>query len=97
MRCVAKGLGRGAEGAKETAPHSLTIAKSRLASNFLDWQPALLEHVEAAFDSRISTRDHALVTCRGAQQAVPEDNRRNGPDIRCGWACVDIGWDDGWH
>ena len=44
MRCVAKGLGRGTEGTKETAPHSLAIAESRLASNFLDWQPALLEH-----------------------------------------------------
>jgi hypothetical protein len=36
MRCVAKGLGRGIEGTKETAPHSLTIAEARLASNFLD-------------------------------------------------------------
>ena len=45
MRCVAKRLGRGTEGAKETASHSLAIAESRLASNFLDWQPALFEHV----------------------------------------------------
>jgi hypothetical protein len=44
MSCVAKGLGRGIEGTKETAPHSLTITESRLASNFLDWQTALLEH-----------------------------------------------------
>src|SRR5258708_26504812 len=43
IRCVAKGLGRGTEGTKKTAPHSLTIAESRLASNFLDWQPALPE------------------------------------------------------
>jgi hypothetical protein len=34
-------LGRGTEGAQETAPHSLTIAESRLARNFLDGQPTI--------------------------------------------------------
>jgi len=32
------------ESTKETAPHSLSIAESRLAGNFLDWQPTLLQH-----------------------------------------------------
>src|SRR5258708_38467033 len=53
MRCVAQGLGRGIEGTKETAPHSLTIAESRLASNFLDWQPALLEHEPGGLDAQV--------------------------------------------
>jgi hypothetical protein len=50
---VAKGLGRGPEGAKKTAPHSLTIAKSRLASNFLDWQPPLLEHEPGGLEAQV--------------------------------------------
>src|SRR5882762_1438500 len=53
MRCVAQGLGRGTEGTKETAPHSLTIAESRLASNFLDWQPGLLEHEPGGLDAQV--------------------------------------------
>src|SRR5260221_13494453 len=53
MCCVAKGLGRSTEGTKETAPHSLAIAESRLASNFLDWQPALLEHERLLGDRRV--------------------------------------------
>ena len=53
MRRVAKGLGRGPEGTKETAPHSLTIAESRLASNFLDWQPALLEHEPGGLEAQV--------------------------------------------
>ena len=53
MRCVAKGLGRGTEGTKETAPHSLTITESRLASNFLDWQPALLEHEPGRLEAQV--------------------------------------------
>jgi hypothetical protein len=53
MRCVAKGLGRGTEGAKETAPHSFTIAESRLASNFLDWQSALLEHEPGRLEPQV--------------------------------------------
>ena len=53
MRCVAKGLGRGTEGAKETAPHSFTIAESRFASNFLDWQPALLEHEPGGLEAQV--------------------------------------------
>ena len=48
---VAKGLGRGPEGTKETASHSLTVAKSRLASNFLDWQPPLLKHEPGGFEA----------------------------------------------
>src|SRR5260370_39873465 len=54
MRRVAKGLGRGTEGTKETAPHSLAISESRLASDFLDWQPALLDHQPAASRRRLS-------------------------------------------
>src|ERR1700745_3633053 len=53
VRRVAKGLGRGTEGSKETAPHSLTIAESGLASNFLDRQPALLEHKPGGFDAQV--------------------------------------------
>src|SRR5467141_3527536 len=53
MRCVAKGLGRGTEGTKETAPHSLTIAESRLAGNFLDWQRALLEHEPGGLEAQV--------------------------------------------
>jgi hypothetical protein len=53
MRCVAKDLGRGTEGTKETAPHSLAIAESRLASNFLDWQPALLEHEPGRLEAQV--------------------------------------------
>src|SRR5258707_2280515 len=53
MRCVAKGLGRSTEGTKETAPHSLTIAVSRLASNFLDWQSALLEHEPGGLEAQV--------------------------------------------
>jgi hypothetical protein len=50
---VAKGLGCGPEGTKETAPHSLTIAKSRLASNFLDWQPPLLKHEPGGLEAQV--------------------------------------------
>src|SRR5260370_3735852 len=53
MRCVAKDLGRGTEGTKETAPHSLAISESRLASDFLDWQPALLEHEPGRLEAQV--------------------------------------------
>src|ERR1700704_2077104 len=53
VRGVAKGLGRGPEGTKKTPPHSLAIAESRLASNFLDWQPALLEHEPGGLDAQV--------------------------------------------
>src|SRR5258705_11045899 len=53
MGCVAKGLGRGTEGTKETAPHSLAIAEPRLASNFLDCQPALLEHEPGGLEAEV--------------------------------------------
>src|SRR3984893_14778723 len=53
MRCVAKGLGRGTKGTTETAPHSLTIAESRLASNFLDRQPALLQHEPGGLETQV--------------------------------------------
>jgi hypothetical protein len=32
------------ESAKKTAPHPLTIAESRVAGNFLNWQAASLKH-----------------------------------------------------
>jgi len=54
MRCVAKVSGRLTEGAKETAPHSLAIAESRLASNFLDWQPTLLQHEPGGLETQVS-------------------------------------------
>src|SRR5258707_8576399 len=64
VRRVAKGLGRGPEDTKETAPHSLAIAESRLASDFLDWQPALLEHepgrLEAQFFNCLCRRKACL-------------------------------------
>src|SRR6266436_6715973 len=53
VRRIAKGLGRGPEGTKETAPHSLAIAESRLASNFLDRQPALLEHEPGGLEAQV--------------------------------------------
>ncbi len=53
MRCVAKGSGRLTEGTKETASHSLSIAESRLASNFLDWQPTLLEHEPGGLEAQV--------------------------------------------
>src|SRR5258708_35165702 len=53
VRGVAKGLGRGPEGTKKTPPHSLAIAESRLASNFLDWQPALLEHEPGGLEAQV--------------------------------------------
>ena len=39
---------------------------------------------------------HALVPCRGTWQAIPQDYRRNGSDLHCRRARVDVGWDDGW-
>src|SRR5258706_15914818 len=53
MRCVAKVLGRSTEGTTETAPHSFTIAESRFAGNFLDWQPALLEHEPGGLEAQV--------------------------------------------
>jgi hypothetical protein len=66
MRCVAKGLGRSTEGTKETAPHSLTIAESRLASNFLDWQPALLKHEPG----RLKAQEVQILKGLGAKHIV---------------------------
>ena len=52
-RCVAKGSGRCTVSTKKTASHSLTIAEARLASNFLDWQPALLEHEPGGLEPQV--------------------------------------------
>jgi hypothetical protein len=54
-------------------------------------------HAGGSGNSGRPARDHALVACRGTWQAIPQDHRRNGPDIHCRRTRVDVGWDDGWH
>ena len=80
MSCVAKGLGRGTEGATETAPHSLTITEAGLASNFLDWQPALLEHEPGDLEAEILNR-----LCRRKAGLCPEHSTKFTLTLVLGW------------
>ena len=80
MSCVAKGLGRGTEGATETAPHSLTITEAGLASNFLDWQPTLLEHEPGDLEAEILNR-----LCRRKAGLCPEHSTKFTLTLVLGW------------